>query len=144
MHRAWLTLEHRGPLTLDADEHLVDPIVDLLADLTARRDAHDDDLAVRSGRQHLAEPGIGLRSGHDVLVERHDDLLWVSKDAPDVRPSQGPKATPSMSIRPMRSVAPAARFRTADGRDLAKPADWPVGKAAPPCRAARCHSGTIG
>jgi hypothetical protein len=74
-HRAALALEHGLSLALDEREDLVHVVVDLLADLACRRDAHDDDLGVGSGRDDLTEECVALCSGEDVLVERHGDLL---------------------------------------------------------------------
>src|SRR5450759_1370725 len=74
-HRAALALEDGHALALDEDEDLVHVVVNLLADLARWRDAHHDDLGVWPGRDDLAEERVALRSGEDVLVERHGDLL---------------------------------------------------------------------
>ena len=69
MDRTPLAREHREPFAVDAHQHLVDGVVDLLPDVATHRDAHHDHLAVRPGRQHLPEPSIGPGASHDVLVE---------------------------------------------------------------------------
>src|SRR3954453_6519482 len=49
----------------DEREDLVGVLVDLLADLPARRDGHDDQLGVLAGPEHAAEVGALLGDGGD-------------------------------------------------------------------------------
>jgi hypothetical protein len=45
--------------------------VDLIADVAARRDAHDHHLAVRAGGENFPEERVLHRQRDDVLVEWH-------------------------------------------------------------------------
>ncbi len=64
-------IEDRDALALDEDQDLVDPGMDLITDLAARRDTHHDDLCVRTRGQDLPEVRVALRAPDDVLVECH-------------------------------------------------------------------------
>ncbi len=69
------TVQYGDTLTLDEDENLIDIVMDLLADLSRRRDAHHHDLEVRASRYDLAEEGVPLRPREDVLIDWHCRLL---------------------------------------------------------------------
>ena len=61
LHCRDVTLEARLPMPVDEHEELVRARVDLLTDLSARRDGHDDDLLVDPGQhfpaKSLVDPG---------------------------------------------------------------------------------------
>src|SRR5450759_4083347 len=68
---ALLAIQDGLSFALNENQHLVHVRVDLGADVSARRNAHNDDLAVRSSRQDLAKVRVSLRPTDDVLVESH-------------------------------------------------------------------------
>jgi hypothetical protein len=65
-----LAVEHSQSRSLHEDEDLIDPGVDLLADLSRWQDAHHHHLRVRPGGDHLSEVRITPCPGEDVLAER--------------------------------------------------------------------------
>jgi hypothetical protein len=71
--RLRLPVQHRRALALDEEEDLV-AVVRLLADLLARLDRHDDDLAVLAGRDRPPE-GVVLTREVDVVHGCHRSLL---------------------------------------------------------------------
>jgi hypothetical protein len=77
---ALLTVHDGFPFTADEDEHLIHIGVDFLADLAARRDTHQHDLAMGAGDDLLTKVLVVLRKGNDIPVELHcaklSFLMW--------------------------------------------------------------------
>jgi hypothetical protein len=57
--------------------------MDLLADLTARRNRHDDQLCVLAGPQDAAEIGVLLRDGGDREALHEDPVPRRCRGRPD-------------------------------------------------------------
>jgi hypothetical protein len=67
---ARLAVEHRLGASVDEREDLVGRRMNLLADLAARRDRHDDDLLVLPGEEHAPEGVVRPGSSGDVRADR--------------------------------------------------------------------------
>src|SRR3954453_13084884 len=86
----------------DEREDLVDVLVDLFADLTARRDGHDHQLGLLAGPEHAAEVRALLGLGGDRVVDdgRHGRALLSLGDGHD-RPA--PRASRLLVTSPARA-----------------------------------------
>ena len=122
---ALLAFEDRDPLALHEGEDLVHVVVGLLADLAPRRDAHHDDLGVRSSGQDLPEEGVRLRGCDDVDVERHAAPRMAGRAVPSgagtiPRPTKEAPSRPCppvFSTRASRSLRARHDAGVARGRD---------------------------
>jgi tetratricopeptide (TPR) repeat protein len=88
-HGGALAVQDGVAAAVDEEEQLIDAVT-LLADVVARRDAHDHHLTARL-RQDLA-PEVGARPGErdDVLVEeRHVGLQWAGRQREQMVEDQG-------------------------------------------------------
>jgi hypothetical protein len=68
-NRAVLTVHDGFPFTADEDEHLIHIGVRLLANLAARRETHQHDLAMCARDHLLTKVLVFLRKHHDISVE---------------------------------------------------------------------------